>query len=78
MKRDQGPRNVTAAAEVIALVAEINGAAAARELEIKEGVEVVHELGDHCGGEIPHLVPIQRRSLAELKNTEQRKRRHPV
>lgn len=45
---------------------EINGAAATRELEMKEKVEVVQELG-----EIPQLGPVHRRSFAELKEREQ-------
>ncbi|RLW08910.1 hypothetical protein DV515_00002686 [Chloebia gouldiae] len=43
MKPDRALRNVLAAAEVAASVAEINGAAATRELELKERVEVVQE-----------------------------------
>lgn len=38
--------------------------------EIKEKV-VVQESGAQYGGEIPNLVPMQRRSLAELKKMEQ-------
>lgn len=52
------------------MATEINGAAATRELEIKEKVEVVQEPGDHYDGEIPQLVPMER-SPADLKKMEQ-------
>lgn len=51
---------------------EIGGAAAAtHELEIKEKVEVFQEAVGHYDEEIPQLVPMQRRSFAELKKMEQ-------
>ncbi|KAJ7398786.1 ribosomal L1 domain-containing protein 1 [Pitangus sulphuratus] len=45
-------------------------AAATQEPTIKEKVEVVQEPGDHDDEEIPQLVPIQTKSLAEMEKME--------
>ncbi|XP_027540070.1 ribosomal L1 domain-containing protein 1 [Neopelma chrysocephalum] len=54
----------------VTVTTESKAAAATQEPAIKEKVEIVQEPGDHDDEEIPQLVPIQTKSLAEMEKIE--------